>query len=191
MLVMSFHTRHLPHFYRVGQPMFVTWSLRDSLPAGRNFPAETTSGQAFLMMDRLLDNARTGPLYLRQPEIATMVVEAIHYRERLGEYDLHNYVVMGNHVHLLITPHVQVSKVMQSLKGFTAREANKILGLTGQPLWNEESYDRIVRNGAEFRRIARYIEMNPVNAGMAMTPEEFPWSSAGAIANLPYNFQKS
>lgn len=168
MLVMSFHTRRLPHFHSVGHAMFITWRLYDSLPAGRTFPSDTTSGQAFLMMDRLLDNSRTGPLYLRQPEIASMVVEALHYRERVGHYNLHNYVVMGNHVHLLITPHLPVSKLMHSLKRFTAREANRILNLTGQPFWQDESYDRIVRDRTEFRRIARYIEMNPVKAGIAV-----------------------
>ena len=137
-------------------------------------------------MDRILDNARTGPLYLRQPEIAGMVVEAIHYRAQfLGHYDLHCYAVMGNHVHLLITPRVQVPKLMQSLKRFTAREGNRILGLTGRPFWQDESYDRLVRNETEYRRIARYIEMNPVNAGIAATPQEFPWSSARPIDNRP------
>ncbi len=137
-------------------------------------------------MDRILDNARAGPLYLRQPEIAKMMVQAIHYRDKeMGHYDLHSYVVMANHVHLLITPRVQVSKLMQSLKRFTAREGNRILGLTGQPFWQEESYDRLVRDGTEFERIARYIEMNPVRAGMAATPEGFPWSSARPIDNRP------
>jgi putative transposase len=189
---MAFHTRRLPHYHPVGQAMFLTWRLHDSLPAGRSFPAATTSGQAFLAMDRLLDNARTGPLYLRQPEIASMVVEAIHYRERsldrersLGHYHLHCYVVMGNHVHILITPRVPVSKLMHSLKRVTGREANRILGLTGQPFWQDESYDRVVRNETEFRRIARYIEMNPVKAGLTATPEEFLWSSARPIDNRP------
>jgi putative transposase len=98
---------------------------------------------------------------------------------------LHCYVVMGNHVHLLITPRVPVSKLMQSLKRVTAREGNRILGITGRPFWQDESYDRIVRDETEFRRIGRYIEMNPVSAGMAATPEEFPWSSARPIDNRP------
>ena len=131
-------------------------------------------------MDRILDNARTGPLYLRLPEIAMMAVEAIrHQHQHLRHYQLHSYAVMANHIHLLITPCVEVSRVMQSLKRFTAREGNRILGRTGQPFWQDESYDRLVRNREEFQRIVRYIDMNPVNAGLAATPEEFPWSSAG------------
>jgi putative transposase len=92
---------------------------------------------------------------------------------------------MGNHVHLLITPRVEVSGLMQSLKRYTAREGNRILGLTGQPFWQDESYDRLLRDGTEFERIARYIERNPVNAGLATAPEDFPWSSAWPIDNRP------
>jgi len=137
-------------------------------------------------MDRLLDNARTG--------LAEMVVEAIRYRDQeLRHFQLHNYVVMANHVHLLITPFVPVSKLMHSLKRFTAGEGNRLLGLTGKPFWQDESYDRLVRDAGEFHRIAQYIEMNPVNAGLVAAPEEFPWSSAKRAGSppqdgiLPYN----
>ena len=86
---------------------------------------------------------------------------------------------MANHIHVLITPHVEVSKLMHSLKRFTARKANQILCLTGQPFWQDESYDRLVRDELECRRITNYIEMNPVKAGLVTTREAFPWSSAG------------
>jgi putative DNA methylase len=137
-------------------------------------------------MDRLLDATRTAPLHLYRPEIARMIVEALWYHaQRLEHYHLHSYVVMPNHVHLLITPRAPVSKLMQSLKRFTARDGNRILGLTGQPFWQDESYDRLVRDEREFQRIAQYIEANPVNAGLVATPEEFPWSSARPIDNRP------
>jgi REP element-mobilizing transposase RayT len=181
----EFHRRRLPHYYPVNAPIFVTWSLHGAFPPGRRFPCATTEGKAFVAMDRVLDNARTGPMYLKQSAIASKVVEAIEYRaERMGHYDLHTYVIMANHVHLLMTPHMEVSKIMHSLKLFTAREANRILGLTG-PFWQDESYDRIVRNGEEFNRIVRYIEMNPVSAGIVSSPDEFPYSRAGRIGNPP------
>ena len=184
--VSTFHVRRLPHFHSVGQPVFLTWRLHGSLPTGRSFPEATTSGQVFLAMDRMLDNACTGPLYLRRPEIANMVVDAIHYRDQsLEHYEIHSYVVMANHVHLLVTPRVEISKLTHSLKRFTAREANRMLGLTGQTFWQVESYDRLVRDRTEFQRIAGYIEMNPVKAGLVKTPEEFPWSSARPIDNRP------
>jgi REP element-mobilizing transposase RayT len=183
---MTFHERRLPHYHAMGRPIFLTWSLHGSLPLGRHFPPGITSGEAFVAMDRLLDNARTGPLYLRQPDIAAIVVDAIQYQEcALGHYRLHNYVVMGNHVHILVTPRVDVSKLMQSLKRFTAKEANRMLNRTGQPFWQDESYDRLVRDETEFRRIQRYIEMNPVKAGLVDAPEDFLWSSARPIDNRP------
>lgn len=74
---------------------------------------------------------------------------------------------------------------MQSLKRFTGLEGNRILGVTGQPFWQDESYDRFVRDEREFERIVRYIENNPVSAGLAASPEEFPWSSARPIDNRP------
>jgi putative transposase len=136
-------------------------------------------------MDRLLDTTRTGPLHLRRPEFADMMIEAIRYREQEGQFVLHAFVVMANHVHLLATPGVPVPKLTQSLKRFTAREGNRMLGVIGQPFWQDESYDRWVRNEREFERIANYIEMNPVNAGLCTTPEDFPWSSAGRVNNPP------
>ena len=178
-----FHIRRLPHYDLIDHPTFLTWRLSGTLP-DRIFRVPTTSGEAFVAMDRLLDNARTGPLYLRRPEIANMVVDAIRNRNG-GPYELPKYVVMPNHVHLPITPRMPVSRLMQSLKRFTAREGNRILGLTGQPFWQDESYDRLVRNEREFARIAKYIEMNPVRAGLVATPQRFPWSSAWPIDNRP------
>ncbi len=107
-----------------------------------------------------------------------MVVDAIYYRDPRS-YRLHAFVVMPNHVHLLVTPLEAVSTVMQSLKRFTARKGNGMLGLTGQPFWQDESYDRVAGDDREFDGMAHYIEWNPVRAGLAATPEEFLWSSAG------------
>ena len=75
--------------------MFLTWRLHGSLPPNRNFPRATTSGRAFLAMDRLLDGAATGPRYLCRSEIASLVAEAIRYRDP-EQYHLHSFVVMPN-----------------------------------------------------------------------------------------------
>ncbi len=112
-----------------------------------------------------------------------MVTSAIRYRDQ-RHYRLHSFVVMPNHVHLLITPLVEVSKVTQSLKRFTGLAGNRILGLTG-PFWQRESYDHLVRDDVEFRKIVNYIENNPVKAGLALSPAEFPWSSGRPIGNRP------
>lgn len=67
---------------------------------------------------------------------------------------------------------------VQRLKGATAQEANLILNRTGNPFWQHESYDRVVRNTTEFRKIENYILQNPVNAGLATNAEFYRWSSA-------------
>jgi putative transposase len=178
---MTFYRRRLPHFYEIDQPVFLTWRLHDSLPPNRAFPAnKPNSGQAFAAMDRLLDEASCGSVYLRQPAIASMIVEAIHYNSNvLGHYLLHAFVVMPNHVHLLATPAVPLPKLTKSLKGITARRANALLALTGNTFWQEESYDHLVRDMPEFEKIRNYIEENPVRAGLVGEAGDYRWSSAG------------
>ena len=178
--------RRLPHLHILNQPLFITFRLHDTLPVHRSFPnSNLTSGQAFLAMDRLLDQAQSGPTFLRQPAIAQLVLASLQHGAAIGHYDLHAWVIMPNHVHLLLTPRVTVSKLLSSLKSTTARQANLLLNRTGRPFWQDESFDRVVRNGDEFRRIQRYIENNPVAAGLAGTPEEYAWSSAGRPERPP------
>jgi REP element-mobilizing transposase RayT len=176
--VVDFHRRRLPHFHAIGQPIFLTWRLYGSLPRNRWFDPALTDGEAFVAMDRILEGFPSGPLYLALPDIAQIVVEAVEYRHR-RQYDLHSFVVMPNHLHLLITPLIEVHRLTQSLKRHTARQANLVLGLTGRTFWQDESYDRLVRNREEFQRVVHYIENNPVRAGLAPHPDAFPWSSAG------------
>jgi REP element-mobilizing transposase RayT len=61
---------------------------------------------------------------------------------------------------------------------FTARECNKLLKRTGTSFWQEESFDHAVRSEDEFHRIKKYIEMNPVKAGLVKNPSDWRWSSA-------------
>jgi putative transposase len=178
---MTFYRRRLPHVDEPGRSVFLTWRLFDSLPPHRAFPAAAlTSGQAFDAMDRLLDEARVGTFYLRQPAIADMLSEAIEYNANvLGHYALHVFAVMPNHVHLLASPAVALPKLTKSLKGITAKRANAMLQLTGIPFWQDESYDHMVRHEREFEKIREYIEGNPVRAGLAREASEYRWSSAG------------
>ena len=175
------YRRRLPHVSATEQPVFLTWRLHGSLPSHRSFPAGALrSGQAFAALDRLLEEAGTGPFYLRQPAVAALVVEAIHYNSRtLRHYDLHAFVVMPNHVHLLVSPAIALPKLTKSLKGITAKRANAMLASIGRPFWQEESYDHVVRCETEFERIRRYIEENPVRAGLVKRASEYRWSSAG------------
>jgi putative transposase len=131
----SFYRRRLPHWQPSGKSLFLTWHLHGSLPHNRfPPPGEQSAGQAFALMDRYLDEARVGPTWMKREEIAEVVVESIHYAaDHLSYYSLHAYVVMANHVHLLVTPLVPTSKLLQSVKGYSARAANKLLERTASP----------------------------------------------------------
>ncbi len=169
--------------------MFLTWRLFGSLPTtyaadDEDYP---TRGHAFVAFDRLLDHPSTGPLWLKDPAIADLVAKAILAGAAEKQlYELVAWVVMANHVHRLILPLVPVSKIMWWLKGSTARHANLALGRTGQPFWQDESYDHYIRHSRtdprtglnSLERITGYIENNPVKAGLVESPNQWRWSSA-------------
>jgi putative transposase len=176
---MSTSVRRLPHIYPEGAWLFVTWHLHGSLPTARYPPPDKLSaGKAFVWMDRYLDTTRLGPMFLKRPELANLVVEALRRGVQNGLFDLRAFVVMSNHVHALLRPRQQATRLLQWLKGTTAREANLILSRTGQPFWQRESYDHWVRNAQELERIAAYIENNPVKAGLVAEASLYRWSSA-------------
>jgi REP element-mobilizing transposase RayT len=177
-------SRRLPHLYPEGRWLFVTWHLHGSLPRALYPPPHKSSGEAFVWMDRHLDTARSGPLFLRQDAIASLVLESLFRGVELKHYELGSFVIMANHVHALLLPLIDPSRLLKSLKGSTARDANRVLGRTGQAFWQRESYDHWVRGENEWRRIAAYIENNPVKAGLVSRAEDYRWSSAHGIWRL-------
>ncbi len=180
---MAYYERNLPHWHPEGKSVFITWRLHGSLPAHflRDLKDEpqSTSGRKFRKANAELDRACHGPLWLKNERVAGAVVATIKRGdELLGQYRLHAFVVMANHVHVLIDPLLPLKRIMDGLKGVSARESNRILGRTGSRFWQDESFDHWVRNGKEFERIRAYIERNPVTAGLVERPEDWPWSSA-------------
>jgi len=181
--VVSYHERHLPHWQPEDAALFITWRLHGSLP---RIPApieHQSAGKAFAAMDRELDRAATGPRWLLDERVAQCVADALRYGEtKLGLYELRAWVLMVNHVHILIYPEAELSRITKSIKNFSARKANEILGLTGQPFWQDESYDHWVRGPEELEKIVRYIEENPVAAGLVERVQDWRWSSAFGIS---------
>jgi len=177
-----FYRCRLPHLYAPGAAVFVTWRLEDSLPAHRHFDAGSmTSIESFQTLDGLLDETRTGARFLAIPAIADAVTKSIqHCAVEMNRYELHAFSVMPNHVHLLITPHDSLPRILKSLKGFTARRANALLARPGKTFWLAESFDHLIRDRWEFEAIRRYIEENPVRALLVRRAEDYPWSSAHA-----------
>jgi putative transposase len=178
--------RRLPHIYPDNCWLFLTWHLHGSLPASRFPPAgKVSDGEAFAWVDRYLDgacaggaNGQAGPMHLRNDGIATLVIESLSRGGSLGHYQLGPWVIMANHVHVLLLPSIAPQLLLKSLKGTTAREANRLLNRTGEQFWQRESYDHWVRDEAERNKIAAYIERNPVKAGLVERVEDYAWSSA-------------
>jgi REP-associated tyrosine transposase len=186
---MTYYERNLPHWQPEGATFFVTWRLFGTLPlqkrtarngcATGNVPKVETPGERFVRLDRALDRTAIGPHWLRIPSVADRVTELIFKGgKELGYFSLHAFVVMPNHVHLLIAPKGPLQRIMNGIKGSAAHAANTVLGRIGKPFWQDESFDHWVRTEKEFGKIFRYIEWNPVSAGLARRPEDWVWSSA-------------
>lgn len=96
-------------------------------------------------------------------------------------YHVLAWSILPNHVHVVLAPigdHT-LSRILHSWKSFTAKVINRASGRTGA-VWQRESFCRAIRTEDELSRAIRYVEQNPVEAGLAATAETFPWSSAGA-----------
>jgi REP element-mobilizing transposase RayT len=143
-----------------------------------------SAGKRFVVVDRQLDHAVDGPLWLRQPPVAQCVRDTLFQAAQQWElYGLFAWVIMLNHVHVLLQPKKPLREVTRAVKNTSARLANRILGRTGEPFWQDGTYDHWVRGDAEFQRIVRYIERNPVSAGLVESIELWPWSSASVTFN--------
>lgn len=195
----SFYYRNLPHWHRPGRSILLTWRLYGSLPQSiinqfrvirhqlskRSRPTANTDNRLieykrlFAKVDAILDKAKTGPIWLLQTEVA-LIVERALLEKYSHLYTLWAYVLMANHLHVFLKSKgdVTIGDITKRLKGYTAREANIFLQRTGEPFWQDESFDHWSRNRAEFFRIVDYIENNPVNAGLVENREDWRWSSA-------------
>jgi putative transposase len=183
---MTYYVRNLPHWHPPANDIFISWRLHGSLPPklAKNFSTKSNrdSGKQFRAIDRKLDRARSGPLWLKDPRIADAVVATIrHGQSTVGLFDLHAFVVMANHVHLLITPKVPVARITKGIKGASFRHANEILGRGGTHFWQEESFDHWIRNASARERVHYYIEHNPVTAGLVRASADWLWSSASSL----------
>ena len=116
---------------------------------------------------------------LLDPDCASLVVEAVQFIRRERAYVL-AFVVMPEHFHALVVPRdgTSVSRVMQSIKGYTARLVNERLNRRG-PLWQRSFYDRMIRDERQLLETVNYVHTNPVVAGLVEDPEASTYSSAG------------
>ncbi len=174
------HRYRLPHWHQDGTAVFLTWRLADSLPESvvekykelrehwlaRN-PQPWSTEQAIeynrkfiLPLEEKLD-AHHGECALRNPQISQIVSDAFHYFDK-ERYQLDAYVIMPNHVHLLIVLRQDhpLDKVIQSIKSYTAKEINRAMGRSGK-LWQRGYWDRLIRSEKHLAWTRNYIAKNP------------------------------
>ncbi len=177
----AWHSRgYLPHVDRPGLAQMITFRLADSLPSNivESIAAGSTAGQqARTRLERLLDDG-FGAGSLRDARLA----EAAEGAPALFDGERHHlfaWCVMPNHVHVMIETRSghPLAGVVHSWKSYTAKLANKLSGRSGA-FWQPEYYDRVIRDERHLAAAISYIEGNPVKAGLAGRPEDWPFSSA-------------
>ena len=166
----------LPHWDQCGKMQFVTCRLCDSLPPSRLESLEEEkrkiqSGEYLIRLDNEAGEIEKIDYYLSQGHgqcllkyepVQRIVDEALNYYDG-KRYDLFDYVIMPNHVHFLVTPYEDIKKIWADFRRFTTARINKLFDRSGR-LWQEECFDRMVRNGSDFQRIKEYIRTNPAGS---------------------------
>jgi REP element-mobilizing transposase RayT len=177
---------YLPHYDAGAVPVFLTWRLADSLPLAvyeaiqreaAKLGEKEGRSHRYRETEAYLD-ACHGSCLLREPFLARIVQETLLY-DHGRRYDLHAWVVMPNHVHMLLTPikGVALALITRTIKGLSSRRIQSLRGTSGR-LWQPECFDRTIRDQEHFEKTARYIEWNPVKAKLCSDPKLFAYSSA-------------
>ena len=94
------------------------------------------------------------------------------------EVEIHAYILMSNHVHMLLTPKIEngISKFMQALGRYYVQYVNRTYGRSGT-LWEGRYRSTVGGTDAYFVQVSRYIELNAVRAKLVLKPADYPWSS--------------
>ena len=193
---------YLPHWERDPAIIFVTFRLADSLPQdliagirkerellerGRNANTDVEADRIRLTkLNALLRKAQNcldqglGRCYLRNPRVALVVAGAIQHFDA-QRYRLFAWCVMPNHVHVLFSPlpGFALASILQSWKSYSAHSANAELRRSGV-FWQREYFDHLVRSESHLLKFAKYIERNPVKAGL----KNWPWVSHFCTASV-------
>lgn len=177
---------YLPHFEDGCRPVFLTWRLADALTeedlhrihlASEDVEVEKRRAALGRMVEEHLDRGE-GTCVLREARFAG-IVEACLIEEAKRGAKLFAWVVMSNHVHVVVLPPPgdKVGGMMRRIKGRSARFINQARGASGR-LWQVEYFDRTIRDAEHMERCVKYVEWNPVKAKLVFAPEKHRWSSA-------------
>ena len=196
-----YYSRNLPHFFDTNKPVFITYRLKFSLPGSiieelnkrksqwhaeyleltetqKQTTLDAKDETFFCWFDELLDKNQEVPQILQRPELTDIIAESYHHFDNL-RYQLLAFCIMPNHVHALIYPLVQsngdiypIAHITYTWKKYTAMLINKATDQTGS-LWQQESYDHLIRSEKELYQVLEYILENPVKAGLAQTWDQW------------------
>ncbi len=174
------YRRSLPHWSQSGALHFITFRLYDSLPSVKlqalkdeiatwrkvhpepltPEDAEEYTKRFTRKIHRWLD-AGCGACFLGAPKAHQAMENVLRFFEN-KRYALGKWVIMPNHVHVLVAPigdHL-IDAILHSWKSYSAKQINTIFKRTGQ-VWQHESFDHIVRGPEQLERIERYIQNHP------------------------------
>ncbi|SPF31678.1 conserved hypothetical protein [Candidatus Sulfotelmatobacter kueseliae] len=142
------YRRRLPHYQRDDRPLFVTFRTQETLELS--------------------------------PEARTLALQHC-LRDHGKTIQIHAAVIMPDHVHLLFTAlrdgdgwTFALPEILRAIKGASSRSINKLSGRTG-PVWQDESFDHVLRGDESLRETIDYIRQNPVRKGLVEKPEDYPW----------------
>lgn len=177
---------YMPHFDAAGMYQMITYRTADSLPQELLQQAKHNLGQSdgsdrktCKKMELWLDKGM-GACVLANNGVASIIKESWKYWDT-QRYDLLNWVIMPNHVHLLLKQYDEynIATIVHSWKSYTGQKINKLLGCRGA-FWAIEYWDRYIRDERHFIRAMDYIDQNPVKAGLVNDPSEWPHVMAKA-----------
>ena len=205
----NWHNRgYLPHYEADNKIKFITYRLSDSLPlevkkklsedAYQNLSDKEKEDRRALT-EKTLDKGY-GSCLLKNPDCAKIIVDAWKFFDS-KRYTLIAYVVMPNHVHLLIRVYEnwKVGELVKSWKAFTAKQIRKLyreahsnaecnsalppILFKGATFWQREYWDRFIRDERHFQKSMNYIFQNPVKAGLCKSALDWAWSNAKDFKN--------
>jgi len=190
------YERNLPHIQPEETTFFITYRLKGSIPLNKiaelkkeYFKMKTKKDMLsdreiqlmhsiyFKKFDTALDKSLNEPYWLREDRFASVVADSLHFNDG-KEYDLICFSIMSNHVHLVLSTFkksIPLYSILQKHKRFTAWQCNNILNRTGS-FWHPESYDHVVRDAGELKRVIKYSLNNPVKAKFIKHWTNWKWN---------------
>jgi len=155
---------HLPHIDLEGYYQFVTFRTFDSVDEFIRkccFSPAMSNKEKQLHIDEYLDTSTNGA-YLKDDILKYLFEFLISHNKKL--YELVAFCIMNNHVHILFKPLERLSKVMQMIKGASAKKINELLGKNGK-FWADDYYDKVIRDEKHFWIVYEYIKNNSLKIG--------------------------